>query len=100
MFDQHSHPESSRVTDDSCIWSSRPRHASQTSQPEKPGAIIYVVMRSSIGAIRSIWTVEHVTYLSGEIAEAERLDDQLDTLIEPPVMDDRIARISGGEKHL
>ena len=44
--------------------------------------------------------IQHVADLRREFAEAEGLDDQLHTLVEPTVMDDGVARISGCEQHL
>ena len=44
--------------------------------------------------------VENVAHLRRQIAEAERLDDQLHALVEPSVVDDGVARVSGRKEHL
>src|SRR3954468_22504007 len=44
-------------------------------------------------------SVEHVAHPRGELGISERLGDQFDARIEPAVMDDRVARIAGGEQY-
>src|SRR5258707_14772602 len=43
-------------------------------------------------------TIQHAPYLGCDLGIGERLEDDLDAGVEPAVMDDRIARISGGEE--